>query len=118
VSDESHRPAGSRDSLPAALEVCERSLRPDGAGGRGVPEGEESAAQWRALRAHAVTARQILTPDTLPGLKSGGQEHDVLLHERSGRWIKATKPWLAGYTVEILAFEGDAAAFLESRVIP
>jgi hypothetical protein len=43
----------------------------------------------------------ILPPSFRPA-EEGGREHDVLKPEGERLWYKFTKPWCAGYTVEVI----------------
>ena len=55
--------------------------------------------QWAALLAWAEAAGKILALGFPAPVHEGGREHDVSLHEPSGRWIKYTKPSACGFTV-------------------
>jgi len=59
----------------------------------------------------------LIAPD-LYNFRRGGREHDVchILHPAIGsRWIKATKPWYTGYTVELV---GGRPLLLNATALP
>jgi hypothetical protein len=87
-------------SLESAIAYCSRGVRPDGSYD-GVPEGEVSPHQWRLLGEWARNGNLIL-PSELSPEREGGREDDVRFDESSQRWLKFTKPWLAGFTVEVV----------------
>lgn len=103
--------AGSAGTLADAADYVRRSLCADG-----CPDGEDAGfsapeRQWAALLEWARAAGKILPVNFLPPAREGGREHDVTLHEPSGRWIKYTKPASSGYTV---SWKDDGTPFLHN----
>lgn len=108
VPDDSYAPTASRDSIESTLALGERCLRAEAARSGGIREGEQGGAEWRAVIAVEQGRTGLLTAG-FEGLGKGGAEHDVFFHQPSGRWVKATHPWGAGFAVDI---EGGAATWL------
>lgn len=69
--------------------------------------------QWAAL-VEWGEARGCLLPLDFPGPeREGGREHDVTLHEPTGRWIKFTKPASSGYTV---SWRADGVPYMHNAL--
>jgi hypothetical protein len=103
--------AGSARALADAAAFVRRGVSPDGAADGAEGDFAAPERQWDALREWAKFAGKIL-PLTFPAPeREGGREHDVTLHEPTGRWIKYTKPAASGYTV---SWRDDGAPFLHN----
>lgn len=105
--------AGSAGALADAAAFVRRRVCADGSvdGAEGEFSGPEQ--QWAALIAWAEGSGCIL-PLEFPGPeREGGREHDVTLHEATGRWIKYTKPASSGYTV---SWGADGAPFMHNAL--
>ena len=92
--------APSPGALQSAIAFLRRGLRADGTYA-GIDEWETREHQWRLLHGWAQRAGLILPADFKPA-RAGGREHDVRHVPATGRWLKFTKPSLAGYAVELL----------------
>lgn len=105
--------AGSAGALADAASFLGRGVSPDGAA-HGAEEGFDAPErQWTALREWAALRGKIL-PLTFPAPeREGGREHDVTLHEPTGRWIKYTKPSASGYTV---SWRDDGSPYLHNAL--
>ncbi len=106
-------PAGSAGSLADAAAFLRRGLSPDGAADGAQGDFDEPERQWSALRSWASGQGKILPLTFPPPEREGGREHDVTLHETSGRWIKYTKPSASGYTV---SWRADGTPFLHNAL--
>lgn len=94
--------AGSAGALSDAATFLRRRLCPDGAlDGQADrdDDGDLAELQWSCLLEWAEAAGKILPLEFPAPDREGGREHDVSLHEPSGRWIKHTKPSACGFTV-------------------
>jgi len=91
---------GSRPGVALADVIAEgfRRLRADGPG----DEGERAGEEWRALELWCRETGFWLLEDAGPE-REGGREHDVRFEPELRRWIKFTKPWMAGYAVDLEA---------------
>ncbi len=90
-------PAGG--TLAGAQNYLSGGLYPDGTfdGDADEDDWEEPERQWSQLRRWCDAQRMIVES---PGPNAaGGREHDVVYQAETERWIKYTKPGLAGYTV-------------------
>ena len=96
-SFESAPPPGA---LQSAIAFLRRGLRADGTYA-GIDEWETREHQWHLLRGWAQRSGLILPANFTPA-RAGGREHDVRHVPATGRWLKFTKPSLAGYAVELL----------------
>ena len=91
--------AGTAGALADAAAYLRRSVCADG-----PADGEDrdfalAERQWAAFVEWAHSHQRVLPLAFPPPEREGGREHDVALHEASGRWIKYTKPSACGYTV-------------------
>ena len=91
--------SGSAGAFEDAAAFIRRRLCADG-----TPDGEDGdfslpERQWAALIGWAGTCGKILPHSFAGPAREGGREHDVTLSERTGRWIKFTKPSACGYSV-------------------
>jgi len=104
---------GSSRALADAAAFIRRSVSPDGPADG--PEGDffASERQWAAFLGWAGAEGKILPLGFPAPEREGGREHDVTLHEPTGRWIKYTKPSASGYTV---SWGEDGAPFLHNAV--
>lgn len=94
-------------ALAAAQAHLRRSVCPD-AGDAGDADGWDAPErEWRDLRDWA-RQRGLILKETGP-LREGGREHEVRFEPETGRWLKFTKPGLAGYTVD---WREDGTPFL------
>lgn len=66
-----------------------------------------------ALIEWAGTSGAILPLDFPAPERQGGREHDVTLHESTGRWIKYTKSASSGYTV---SWGSDGVPYLHNAL--
>jgi hypothetical protein len=91
--------AGSAGALQDAAAFVRSRVCADGSadGEDGDFTGPER--QWAALLEWAECQGKILPLDFAGPEREAGREHDVTLHEPSGRWIKFTKPSCSGCTV-------------------
>lgn len=97
-----------RSALTAAEEHLRGGLCADGETD-GEDDWERPEREWEALAKWAGESGLILTG---PGpARPGGREHDVRYDEATGRWVKFTKPALAGYTVD---WRDDGEPFLRN----
>ncbi len=85
--------AGSAGSLADAATFLRRRLRPDDTpdGQAGDDDHDLAERQWSLLLAWAEASGKILPLSFPVPDREGGREHDVSLHEPSGRWIKYTR---------------------------
>lgn len=105
--------AGSARALADAATFIRRSVSADG-----PPDGKDGdftapERQGVALLDWARSVEKILPLDFPAPEREGGREHDVRLHEPSGRWIKYTKPAASGYTV---SWREDGTPFLHNAL--
>ena len=91
--------AASPGALQSAITFLRRGLRPDGTYA-GVDEWDFLEHQWCLLHEWARSVGLILPADVVPA-KAGGYEHDVRHVPAAGRWLKFTKPSMAGCVVEL-----------------
>ena len=107
--------AGSTGALADAAAFLRRRLRPDGAPDGTADDEDHDLAerQWTLLLEWAGASGKIL-PLTFPAPdRIGGREHDVSLHEPSGRWVKYTKPAACGFTV---SWSGQGQPYLHNAL--
>jgi hypothetical protein len=90
---------GSAGALADAATFVSRCICADGSVDGENDDFSSSERQWAALVEWASTNAKVLPLEFPPPERQGGREHDVALHEQSGRWIKYTKPSSSGYTV-------------------
>ena len=91
--------AGSAGALADAAAFLRRRVCADGAVDGEDGDFTRPERQWAALIEWAGSCGKNL-PLAFPAPeREGGREHDVTLHEPTGRWIKYTKPSASGYTV-------------------
>ena len=95
-SNPSHSKIPEGCTLAHAEANIRRSLRTSGP----ISEGERYGAEWRTLEAWCEAAGLIACAEVAPE-RVGGREHDLL--SLNGEWLKFTKPWAAGYTVDVSA---------------
>lgn len=105
--------AGSAGALADAAAFIRRRLSADGSSDGPDEDFSASERHWTALLDWARDSKKILPLDFPPPEREGGREHDVTLHEPSGRWIKYTKPSASGYTV---SWRQDGAPFLHNAL--
>ena len=105
--------AGSARSLADAAAHLRRGVSADGPVDGAEADFSAPERQWTALHDWARSVEKILPVDFPAPERSGGREHDVSLHEPSGRWIKYTKPSACGYTV---SWREDGTPFLHNAV--
>lgn len=94
-------------SLANAAANIRRRLR----AARPFPEGERYGAEWRAVEQWCEEEGLILPAHLTPERK-GGREHDLLRLANDSRWLKFTKPWASGYSVDL---SGDEPILLPAR---
>ena len=82
--------AGSARALADAAAFIRRRLSADGSSDGSDGDWAASERQWAALIDWASDGEKNLPLDFPSPEREGGREHDVTLHERSGRWIKYT----------------------------
>lgn len=92
--------ASTPGALQSAIAHLRRGLRPDGTYA-GIDEWDGAEHQWRLLHEWAQDKGLILPADFTPA-KAGGYEHDVRYVPETRRWLKFTKPSMAGCSVEWL----------------
>ena len=105
--------AGSAGALADAASYVRRCLCPDGQADGTDDDFTAPERQWTALIEWAGTRGQILPLDFPAPERQGGREHDVTLHEPTGRWIKYTKPAASGYTV---SWHDDGTPFMHNAL--
>lgn len=105
--------AGPVGALADAEAFVRRCLCADGSvdGEDGDFSGAER--QWAALIEWAGSCGAVLPLDFPAPERQGGREHDVTLHEPTGRWIKYTKPASSGYTV---SWGSDGVPYLHNAL--
>ena len=86
--------------MQSAIAHLRRGLRSDGTYA-GINEWDVLEHQWHLLHQWAKDAGLILPVEIIPA-RAGGYEHDVSYVSTTGRWLKFTKPSLAGCFVELL----------------
>jgi len=93
--------AGSASALADAAAYLHSRLRPDGALDGQDDDGDFAEHQCALLLEWAGASGQILPLEFPAPDREGGREHEhnVSLHEPSGRWIRFTKPSACGFTV-------------------
>ncbi len=101
--------AGSARALADAATYLHRCVSPDGPADGAEGDFSAPERQWAALVDWTGSGGKILPLDFPAPERQGGREHDVTLHEPSGRWVKYTKPSASGYTV---SWREDGAPFL------
>ena len=104
---------GAAGTLADAAAFIRRCVCADGSvdGEDGDFSGPER--QWAALIEWAASCGRSLPLDFPGPEREGGREHDVTLHEATGRWIKFTKPASSGYTV---SWGADGAPFMHNAL--
>jgi hypothetical protein len=105
--------AGSARALADAAAVLRRCVSPDGSVDGSEADFTAAEIQWATLLDWARASQKILPLDFPAPEREGGREHDVTLHESSGRWIKHTKPAASGYTV---SWRDDGTPFLHNAL--
>ena len=107
-------PEAANDPLESAVSHLKRSARTTGE----EPFEQRSQAaltQREALVALAESQGLILDPSGwLRGTTTGGAEHDIVLHEKSGEYWKVTRPDHFGWTV----LPGEDGAPVASEATP
>lgn len=88
----------SAGALDTTIALLSRGIRPDGSY-EGVPEGEIAGHQWRIL-GDCVKQGELIVSSGLEPDREGGIEHDIVFS--NGRWLKFTKPFCAGFAVEVV----------------
>lgn len=101
--------AGSRGTLADAEAYLRQRLCADGAAHGEDGDFSRPEREWAALIEWAHTGGWILPVDFPGPDREGGREHDVTLHEATGRWVKYTKRSASGYTVN---WGEDATPFM------
>ena len=91
--------AGSASALADAAAFLRSRVCSDGAVNGETGDFDLPQRQWADLLEWAVSCGKILPLDFPAPVREGGREHDVSLHEASGRWIKYTKRSSSGFTV-------------------
>jgi hypothetical protein len=105
--------ASSASALADATTDLRAGLRTDGAAHGEDDDFSEPERQWESLVQWARQHGKEL-PLSFPGPeREGGREHDVRIHEGSGRWIKYTKPASCGYTV---SYDDAGVPFMHNAV--
>ena len=105
--------AGSASALADAAAFLRRRVCADGAVDGEDGDFTRPERQWAALIEWAGSCGKNL-PLAFPAPeREGGREHDVTLHEPTGRWIKYTKPSASGYTV---SWREDGAPYLHNAL--
>lgn len=97
-------PGSPRSTLESAIQAVEGGLCADGSRHGGIPEGEQSGHEWRALFQWAQGSGHVLPPSLTPE-RQGGREHDLTFLPEERRWRKFTKPDGCGLTVEFAGVE-------------
>lgn len=95
-------PVTPDDALLSAATFLHRGVRPDGTHEDGS-EWEINSHQWGLFISWAYH-RGAALPATLAPDREGGREHDLRFDAPNNRWLKFTRPFSAGYTVDR---EGD-----------
>ena len=85
--------------MRTAVAFLSRGVRPDGHPEDGS-EWEINSHQWGLFISWAYH-RGVALPATTAPERAGGREHDLLFDAAHGRWLKFTRPFAAGYTVEL-----------------
>jgi len=98
-SNDAENPVSQPSALESAIQAIERSLRADGSRDGGIPDGELSGFEWRALFCWAEQENRSFSPEITPERK-GGREHDLTFLPEERRWRKFTKPDGCGLTVD------------------
>jgi hypothetical protein len=97
---------GATEAIPAdrtlagAQDYLGGGLCSDGAfdGDAGEDDWEEPERQWRQFR-RWCDAQGMIVESSGPAA-AGGREHDLIFDPETERWVKYTKPGLAGFTVD------------------
>ncbi len=89
------------DALRSAVRFLQRGVRPDGSHEDGS-DWEIASHQWGLFISWAYH-RGVALPASLTSDSEGGREHDLLFDATNGRWLKFTKPFAAGFTMELTA---------------
>ncbi|TSA34945.1 MAG: hypothetical protein D4R65_05480 [Verrucomicrobiaceae bacterium] len=100
--NDTENPAPQPSALESAIQAIERSLRADGAGDGGIPDGELSGFAWRALFRWAERENRVSSPEITPE-RQGGREHDLTFLPEERRWRKFTKQDGCGFTVDFMS---------------
>lgn len=88
----------SPGALASAVAFLRRGVRPDGSQEDGS-DWEVASHQWGLFISWAYN-RGVALPAVFAPDRPGGREHDLLFDAAGGRWLKFTKPFSAGWTVE------------------
>lgn len=91
---------GSAGALEDAAAFILARVRADGAADGQNNDFAGPEREWAALLEWGRVHDRILPLDFPAPEREGGREHDVTLHEPTGRWIKYTKRSASGYTVD------------------
>ena len=91
-------PVLAPDALRSAVSFLRRGVRPDGSHEEGS-DWEIASHQWGLFISWAYN-RGVALPATLSPEREGGREHDLLFDAANNRWLKFTKPFSAGWTME------------------
>ena len=94
-------PPDSPGALASAVAFLRRGVRPDGTHEDGS-DWEIASHQWGLFISWAYY-RGVALPAALAPDQEGGREHDLLFDAPGGRWLKFTKPFAAGFTVDQVA---------------
>ena len=105
--------AGSARALADAAAFIRRRLSADGSSDGADGDFSAPELQWAALIDWASDGKKVLPLGFPSPEREGGREHDVTLHELSGRWIKYTKASACGYTV---SWREDGTPFLHNAL--
>ena len=85
-------------ALASAAAFLRRGVRPDGTHEDGS-DWEIASHQWGLFISWSYH-RGVALPATLAPEREGGREHDLLFDAPNARWLKFTKPFSAGFTVD------------------
>lgn len=112
---ESHERTDPASALESAAGYLRRSLSADGGAHGGGPRRGQIEWQFDCLYRWAKAKARLGDSQALKQARRGGREHDVLLHEPSGRFWKFTIPARAGLSFavhraneQVVAVEVDA----------
>ena len=85
-------------AMASAVVFLRRGVRPDGTPEDGS-DWEIASHQWGLFISWAYH-RGVALPATVAPEREGGREHDLRFDAPSGRWLKFTKPFSAGFAVD------------------
>ena len=91
-------PAPPSGALCSAVSFLRRGVRPDGTHEEGS-EWEIASHQWGLFISWAYH-RGVALPAAFAPEREGGREHDLLFDAASQRWLKFTRGFSAGWTME------------------